>query len=103
MGLVFSVPHIIITTRLLKLPRDYFWKCIRSPLLASIVMGCVLWLLLSALGQPASRIEAWVGLLGVIAASVVVYVVALAVIDAALSRRLLRLAGKLVQARGVSG
>ena len=101
--LVFYAPHIIITMRLLGLPRDYFWRCVRSPLLASVVMAAVLYGLLRVLGPPTSTGEAWAGLLGAIASSAVVYATALTVIDRALSRRLLRIAGRLVQAQEVSG
>ena len=46
---VFYIPLILILVSVLKLPRSYFWDCIRSPLIAGLLMSAALYLLLLVL------------------------------------------------------
>lgn len=95
-GIVFYIPHIWVSVRVLKLPRTYFWDCIRSPLIASLIMTAAVYLLLQYLGPYGS--DAWyqqVGkLLGLIATGVTVYAACLWLIDKALCKRFIQLVYK---------
>jgi O-antigen/teichoic acid export membrane protein len=50
-GFVFLIPHIWLSVKLLNLPWQYFWDCIRSPFIAGLLM-CVPVLLLSKILSP---------------------------------------------------
>lgn len=95
-GVVFYIPHIWISVRVLKLPRSYFWDCVRSPLIAGLVMSAAVYLLLLQLGPYG--VGPWYQqggkLLGLVGVGAAVYAVCLWIIDKDLCKRFVQLAYK---------
>ena len=96
-SIVFHVPHIWIARRVLKLPVNYFWSCISSPLFAGIIMGIVVYgLVFSLAPYTGANWQDIAKLSGIIISGAVSYGFSLWFIDKSLCLRLLQVARKLV-------
>jgi len=95
-GVVFYIPHIWVSVRVLKLPPSYFWNCIRSPLIAGLIMSAAVYLLLLRLGPYGLDLWYQQGgkLLALVALGVLVYAACLWIIDKNLCKRFAQLAYK---------
>ena len=97
-GVVFYVPHIWVSIKLLKLPRGYFWDCIRSSLFAGLIMGGLVFALVSLLGPyNDGDWRGWMKLVTIFFSGVVSYGSVLWIINRALCKRFLALTKKFVR------
>ncbi|MFH0965722.1 MAG: lipopolysaccharide biosynthesis protein [Planctomycetota bacterium] len=80
-GALLYLPHVLVTARLLSLPRRSFWRCLRAPLAGSLMMGAVLLLFDRFLGAPASALPGWTHLLFLVLAGFLTYAGGLFLLD----------------------
>lgn len=95
-GVVFYFPHIWLSMKVLKLPFNYFWNCIRSPLFAGLVMAFVVYLMENSMA-PYTVCD-WLNILklsGIIMGGAVSYGLSLWLIDKGLCVRFLQVARKI--------
>ena len=96
-GVVFFLPHIWLSVKVLKLPFNYFWNCIRSPLFAGLIMSCVVYGMVNWM-EPytGNNLQNIIKLSGIIMSGAISYGLALWIIDRGRSVRFLQVARKVV-------
>ena len=95
-GVVFYLPHIWLSMKVLKLPYNYFWHCIRSPLFAGFIMAFVVYFMENSMA-PYTVCD-WPNILklsGIIMGGAISYGASLWLIDKKLCTRFLQVAKKL--------
>lgn len=96
-GVVFFIPHILLSIKVLKLPFNYFWNCIRSPLFAGLIMSCVVYGFVNWMEPYAgNNLQDIFKFSGIIMSGVISYGIALWIIDKGLSVRFLQVARRVV-------
>jgi PST family polysaccharide transporter len=94
--IVFLLFHIMGAVKVLKLPFNYFWNCIRTPLFAGLIMALVVYLMENSMA-PYTVCD-WLNilkLLGIIMCGAVSYGLSLWFIDKELCMRFLQVARKI--------
>jgi len=94
--IVFLVFHVLVAVKILKLPSNYFWSCIRSPLFAGLIMVLVVYLMENSMA-PYTVCD-WLNILklsGIIMCGAVSYALSLWIIDRGLCVRFLQVARKI--------
>ncbi len=92
-GLVFYVPHIWLSVKLIELPKTYFWECIRTPLFAGLLMSGLVY---GALYMVISNEPIWIHLVGVSLFGAITYGLALWLLDKSLFARMVNLAIQMI-------
>ena len=94
--IVFLVFHVLVAVKVLKLPFNYFWSCIRSPLFAGLIMALFVYLMEHSMA-PYTVCD-WLNILklaGIIMCGALCYAISLWTIDKGLCVRFLQVARKI--------
>ena len=94
--IIFLGFHILVAVKVLKLPSNYFWNCIRSPLFAGLIMALVVYLMETSMGPY--TVCNWLNickLSGIIMCGAVSYALSLWFIDKGLCVTFLQVARKI--------
>ncbi len=96
-AIIFLAVHILVAVRVLKLPLNYFWNCIRSPLFAGLIMAFVVFVMENLMSPY--TVSNWLNILklsGIIICGAISYALSLWIIDRGLCMRFLEVARKVV-------
>jgi len=94
--IIFLVFHILASVKVLKLSNNYFWKCIRSPLFAGLIMAFVVYAMVNWM-EPytGNNLQNIIKLSGIIICGAAIYALSLWLIDKGLCARFLQVARKI--------